>query len=167
MSREAHELSELTNFPSKDTLAELSEKANWDCLYFPQWRSWGYRAVCRWNWGLPCGEAPRGPGSLISAESEALCGAGRRVVFGRLPLQTRGGPGPALVSEAPLCQASLAHVLYTPRAPPRKTWVRPAAVSLPGPSLWPHLRQDGAHWTVLGDQFSPEVWACSPRTDLL
>ena len=106
MSREAHELSELTNFLSKDTLAELSERANWDCLYFPQWRSWGYRAVCRWNWGLPCGEAPRGPGSLISAESEALRGAGRRVVFGRLPLQTRGGPGPALVSEAPLWSPS-------------------------------------------------------------
>lgn len=66
----------------------------------------------------------------------------------------------------PLSQASLAHVLYTPRAPPRKTWVRPTAVSLPGPSLWPHLRQDGAHWTVLGDQFSPEVWACSREPNL-
>lgn len=40
------------------------------------------------------------------------------------------------------------------------------AVGFPRPSLWPHLRQYGAHWPVLGDQFSPEVWAGSREPNL-
>ena len=36
-------------------------------------------------------------------------------------------------SVVPSVPGSLAHALYTPRAPPRSTWVRPALSAFPGP----------------------------------